>query len=311
MNKLTIRPKSQFHGSEFFAVFICIGHESRCTHFASLKPPAKEKIAFIYDNDQSPRTTQNRKIISELGFVQLNSSECNLRQLIKDIVARCSHLEEPTRRIAVDISSMTRELMAIWVYTIMDAQNANSVEISFVYSHAKFSPPPEQVPLAKELHSITPEFAGMFSDSTAPVMLLIGLGYEPELALSFIEYLEPAKLLVFEPAHHEKSYTKSIHVKNAMFFKTIKNTPLIRYNVFAPYLLFQDLESAIQGAAYDHRVHIAPYGVKIFAIASLLAASLHYPKVFIWNLNTDPNGQEHDRVADGKISEIVAETGTV
>ncbi len=305
LNRLTVLPEPDTEDRPFFAVFVSIGSESRCINFASKSFTASERTAYIYEKDPGARFPEHRSAIGKLGFSELPSESADLRSYVKELLARCSKQGDGRRRLAVDVSSMTRELMAIWTYALLDSPVEREVEVEFIYSHANFSPPPSKVPLAKSLSSITPEFAGMFADSTAPIMLILGLGYEPQLALSFVEYLEPAKLLVFEPAHHDRKYTAAIREKNDVFFRVIRDAPVKRYNVFSPYTLFQDVESAIQGASIDHRVHIAPYGVKLFAICSLIAAALHYPRIFVWNLKSIPLDNDHDRVASGVISRLV------
>lgn len=304
LNRLIVQPELLSEAKPAFGLFVSIGSESRCVHFANQSTQAKECVAYIYETDPGPRFPQHRAIVKEMGFSELLSESADLRGYVRDILVRCSK-EESTRKLIVDVSSMTRELMAIWTYALLDSPIEREVEVEFVYSHANYSPPPSKVPLAKSLSSITPEFAGMFADSTAPIMLILGLGYEPQLALSFVEYLEPAKLLVFEPAHHDKKYTVAIKEMNEVFFRVIRDAPVRRYNVFSPYTLFQDIESVIQGASIENRVHIAPYGMKLFAICSLVAAALHYPRIFVWNLKSIPLDDNHDRIASGLISKLL------
>lgn len=304
MSPFSIHPTAFDPSKTYYAVVISVGFESRCTQVAEIAQAATSRIAYVYSSDQSLQSEQNRNKVRRLGFKDWPSSSTDARREIPELLNRCS-LSIGGRRIAVDISSMTRELMAIWVYSILHTRLSADIEVEFVYSHAKFSPPPTKVPLAKTLSSITPEFAGVFDDSIAPVFLILGLGYEPQLALSFLEYLEPANLIVFEPAHHDKQYSKAIREMNKVFFDIVSEQRVWKYNVFSPYTLFQDLESSIQGAAYDHRVHIAPYGTKLFAICSLLAAAMHYPQIFVWNQNALLPADSSDRIADGRISSLL------
>lgn len=304
MNPFSIHPSKFDPLKSYYALVVSVGFESRCTQIAEGVRSASNRIAYVYSFDQSLQAAQNRTKITQLGFAHWSSSSIDPRREIPELLINCS-LANGSRRIAVDISSMTRELMAIWVYSIIQARLSVDIEVEFVYSHAKFSPPPKKVPLAKSLSSITPEFAGVFDDSTAPVLLILGLGYEPQLAMSFFEYLEPANVFVFEPAHHDRQYTRAIRETNKALFDIVGEKCIWRYNVFSPYTLFQDLESSIQGAAYDNRVHIAPYGTKLFAICSLLAAAMHYPKIFVWNQNALQPADSSDRIADGRISSLL------
>ena len=305
MNRFVVNDLILPASGTYHTVFVSAGYESRCTAIASnFAGAARNKVALIYEDDRHERTAANREALRILGYSEVMYSKDKLRHQIATIVLEAASSPEALeRRILVDISSMTREIMAHWIYQAMSTKVPHDVVIDFGYSHAKFIPPNERVSLAKAPSAIIPEFAGCFEYPTAPIMLVIGIGYEPQLALSFLEYIEPAKVVVFEPSHHDREYTDAINRINRTFLKIVSNSPHLNYNVYKPYLLFQDLESVIRGGSAEYRVQVAPYGLKLFVISSLLASAVNFPNVLVWHLNSETSLVDvGDRVPSGRLS---------
>ena len=281
-------------------LFCSSGSEARCTFIASKVLARKRSVAWVYSDDTSPMALSNQSWYLERQFSLFSSTIDNPRAVIRGLLEDAAHHD---LTVYVDISSLTRELMAIWVYEILSVRAFRELVVNFVYSHAKYSEPPPDVGLVEKPTAIIPEFAGCFPNPDAPTMMIMGLGYEPHLSLSFLEFLEPQRVVVFRPTHHDPRYTLAIDRVNKVFMRFVKNSPLIGYDVFSPFSLFQDIESVISGNIGSLRLHIAPYGLKLFVVSSLLAASLHYPRVMVWHLNGQRSPANFpNRIATGKMS---------
>jgi len=309
MNHLLVSERSKLlSGYSFFLA--ASGAEERASFVAREKlGNATHRSSIFYRREDTPIVRRNHKFFKSAGYRPFPSGGSSLREEIN------SHIEKASAQtgssFCIDISCMTREALARWVFCLATANVKHPICVDFIYSHALFSAPPADVGLAKMPTPIIPEMAGYFEDPSFSSMLVIGLGYEPFLALSFLEMLDPAKVVAFVPTHHDARYTAAIDEQNRTFFDYVKSETVLHYDVFNPFETFHRLESVLSGARSKHRLNLAPFGPKIFVLASLLAAVTNYPSVFVWHLNSEiPMSPAGNRRPSGKTSILRVEVSS-
>jgi hypothetical protein len=195
--------------------------------------------------------------------------------------------------------------MANWISVLSDGAFEKPLVVDFLYSHAKYSRPPTSAGLAKRPTAITADWSGCFTDHDLPQLLIIGVGYEPNIALSFCEFLDPASIVAFRPSNHDPRYTSAIDKENELFFDYLdrRRERVANYDVFRPFDLYQTLGYMLLTSLDRYRINIAPYGLKLFALASFLAAAAFRSNVLVWHLNPEQRvTKTPNRIASGEIS---------
>jgi len=293
---------------EYDLIFCTSGSEQRCTHWhEAFNPSGKRKIAWAYSRDTDSRASVNQKYFAKNKFDIINEGILTARQVIRGMLQSFTGATGVT--IAIDVSSMTRELMATWISELNSHRFAYEIKVDFVYSRAKFSPPSKSSGLADKPVPVIPEFAGIWNDPEKPLLLILGVGYEPYLATSFCEFLDPSSVVAFIPTGHEQDYTTEISRQNKDLLKLLVNRHelLIKYDVEIPINLYIKLESVVFGRKNHQRINIAPYGLKTFALCSFLVAARYAPQVMVWHLNPSRIvNKMTNRIAAGDVTGITA-----
>ena len=284
MNHLAISKLTRLE-PDYFSVIVASGAEERATHAFHNYNPAAERFLSSYYGNETPISQSNKQYFRSRGFLDFPASGDDLKASIKALISEAAASE--SKRLCVDISCLTREGMARWIHSLSSVKLPTPVSVDFVYSHAEFIAPPSIAALAKSPLPAVPELAGYFDNPEAPSLLVIGLGYEPYLALGFLELLDPSHVIAFVPSGHDSRFTAAVTTQNRTFFEYVRNESLIHYDVFEPFAAFQSVESVISGNKKKFRINLAPCGPKLFALSCIAAAVAHYPNVFVWNLNAD------------------------
>jgi hypothetical protein len=301
MNHLAVIDRSKLIPK--YDLFLCAsGAEERAKFVASEKlEEAVHRKAIFYNREDTAIVRSNERYFRSAGYRPFPVGGASLRNEVISQIEKASQNEGSS--FCIDISCMTREHLARWIFCLATAGLNFPLVVDFVYSHALFSEPPSEVGLAKMPTPVIPELAGYFDDPSYPSMLVVGLGYEPYLALGFLEMLDPTKVVAFVPAHHDPRYTAAIAAQNQTFFEYVKNEAVLNYDVFNPFETFHRLDSVLSGARGNHRLNLAPFGPKVFVLASMLAAIANYPSVFVWHLNSESLlASVGNRRPSGKIS---------
>jgi hypothetical protein len=282
-----------------------IGYERRARHaLRELQPIADVGIGLEFQDRQMYDFKQNKKAFEQSGFVSFPATTDSVRAVLTDWMPEGSRVN--SYRVWVDISSMTRPLIATICYELWSrtAKAGAVVEASFVYSQAEFSPPaPDYGPIAYK-GAVIPEFAGWADDPSIPCAAIFGIGYEVGLALGALEDLEPAEAWAFRPTGHVAAYDREIDKSNSDFLGELDPNHVLRYDVNSPLQLFSSLESVVYGSLSSRRVVIIPFGLKLFALGGCLVALQHFPRVNVWRVSGETLTKAVNRVPNGWISQV-------
>lgn len=210
-----------------------------------------------------------------------------------------------TLQIAVDVSSLSRLLIAAVIAEFL--QSSLSIEATFIYGPAKFVPPSQDVGPIVGFGAVLDEFGGITSDDARNrLAAVIGLGYEPELALATQQLLDPAETWLLVPHGYGSEYDKAVEGSNEEVIR-IANQSVLRYEVPRPFDTFLRLESLVEGLRRDSNVVLVPLGPKILAVVMMLVALTHSPEVSLWRVSAETVGEIEDREPAGVVTGVRAQ----
>lgn len=213
-----------------------------------------------------------------------------------------SLLHAPTcRKLAIDISSLSRRRLGIIMESLFELERSIELRVDFLYSLASFVPPIEDS-VIDVCEPITPFFAGWHATDAGdePTGVVLGVGYEKDRAVGVLEYLQAGPSWVFVP-HSGDAYDKAVNRANRALWKMTAPDMRLPYNPRHIFDLVAALDSLVSGIEGRYRAVIVPLGPKIFALASLMVACLHYPKVGVWRVSPGEIGAQMDRAASGEV----------
>ena len=122
-------------------------------------------------------------------------------------------LLEPRRRVAIDISSMSRPRIAAVVQALRHSPNKEIV-VDFLYVPQCYTGAPQALDIPTALEPVSPDFAGWYSNADSPLIVLFGLGFEPVRAAGAIDVLEPDMAIPFFPYGSEKEFLEAVQTAN-------------------------------------------------------------------------------------------------
>lgn len=290
-----------FNGSDRFDLFISVlGYEHRSSHLARSYPElAYRRVALVFPQEAYASYEFNQAALTKLRYSMIavgSSAAEKLSAVIGEI-----HEATPPRalRLAVDISSMSRPLIALVVQWLQSVPIERDVHVTFVYCPAVYvEPSDDRAPVAVS-EPVTPHFAGWTIAPELPVTAVLGLGYEFSLALGALEFLEPVAAWAFSPTGEDVRYDKAVKRANEVLNTNLLPSRTYIYNVREPFDCYIRLESLIYGLAQHSRPVLVPFGPKIFALLALLVASIHSPRIAVWRVSGEAVARSGDRVASG------------
>ena len=209
--------------------------------------------------------------------------------------------------IAIDYSSMPRNLLGKIISKIdlyaKESKSTKDLDIHFLYAHAIYSPALDEYgPIIKD-QPVDHYFIGDNLPENTNTSLILGVGYEKDIALGLIEKHEPDVTLLFLPSDHGSEYSRAIKNTNEGLFHKSNKLKEIPYNVFSPQSLFNSLCSAILGLQNKpSRPLIIPLGPKPFTLCSLIACCTLNRSFSVWQIESRDGRVSDDREASGKIS---------
>lgn len=283
-------------------LLVALGYETRATHVASkLAHPPKAKYALAFKERQLFSYKKNEAWFRSRGFAIEPFDELTVRewwQRTVQVVAANKDTDLPLK-IVIDISSMSRVVMAEILMGLYEQERDFAVEVLFAYSPAKYRPPPATPPLITVSGPVVPELAG-WSDPDLPPVALIGLGYEYDRALGTLENLEPTSAWIFMPTGEDSRYERSMEKANSDLMSILPSDHVLSYRVDRAFDLFANLESMVYGLLESARPIIVTLGPKIFALVAMLVALVHYNRVSVWRVSGGQAEPPLDRSAQGK-----------
>jgi hypothetical protein len=285
-----------------FDLFIgALGYETRSSHLARCGLiNANRKIALAFPEEDYAAYLSNRDFLKSAQFEILPKDSRPLPQLLATAIENRPADTERDFSILVDISSMSRPMLADVVFELSMVECAASLAVTFVYLPAEFVKENAEHAPVVVTEPVTSDYAGWTSTPERPITAVVGLGYEHDLALGTIEYLEPTNVWVFVPTGEDRRYDDAVNQANQSLKEMLRDERVMNYNVDTPARVHSILENLIFGLLQSSRPVLVPFGPKIFSLCCLLIARTYAPEITVWRVSGETFAKPGDRKASGK-----------
>lgn len=268
--------------NELDLLLTVVGYESRSLHVAEkLSAHSGAKVAFSFGSDGVLLFDRNLQRSVELGF-EIRAIDEGFSTVVSTLLRH--HYEQGARAVGIDISSMTKLHIAEVVDVLIEL-NADGLAVDFLYAPADsagWAATDAPIQVAEPIH---PAFSSWVDDPALPLVAIIGLGVEENLALGVAEQLDVAGVYAFSPRGSDPVFDRMGSEANREFFVANYLVRSSSYDLLSPFDLFARLESLIYGIGDDCRIAIVPLGPKIFALAGLLATVASRRSATVWRFS--------------------------
>lgn len=282
----------------FDLAIVAVDYERRCrwiTERLSIKPRSGFGLEFGFLAEGS--YSENKSYFEKLGFEVLHG----LRDEAIDTLSKSIILEAPEKpSVFVDISSMSREMIANVALAIQRARSHKSISVTVAYAPSKFAGPYDPAPI-RLASPIKPLLAGWSSRPETPLGTIFGLGCEPGLALGALQMLEPNKAWSFKPKGVDPKFDTAMKRAN-QHIEDIFDVSAFTYDIVEPTFARGRLEALLNSVHRSFRLIIVPFGPKIFAwlaVSTIVFGERN--EVGIWAFSSREQAQVVDRDAEGEI----------
>jgi hypothetical protein len=283
----------------FHVCIVAVGYERRCrfvTEHFSIKADAQIGLEFGFLAEGSFH--ENKSYFERLGFQFGDGLKEDSAITLATILS--SQPQDKTLRIFVDISAMSREMIANVILAVQAARNTRDIEITVAYAPSKFSGSYRPAPI-RSASPIKRSLAGWSSQPEKPLGTIFGLGCEPGLALGALQFLEPDKGWIFQPKGVDSKYDAAMKKANA-HIEDIFDVSMFNYEITKPTPARARLESLLSAVSDSFRLIVVPFGPKIFAWLALTTVVFGARSgVGVWAFSSKEQAVMVDRDAEGQV----------
>jgi hypothetical protein len=280
-----------------------LGYERRSTYLARTFPDiSNQKTSLAFPEEDYASYMENRDILEKLGHRIVPYDRDALAGTISNELNRVAPLRGgEALRLMIDISSMDRPLIARTVESLRSTPVGSDIDATFVYCPAQYvAPNHDHAPVAVS-EPVIPEFAGWTAFPGRPITAVVGAGYERDLALGALEFLEPASAWAFFPTGEDQRYDRAVEAANKPLREILPEGNILEYDVKEPLGCLVHLEGLVYGLVQNSRTILLPFGPKVFFLSCILVASIHAPSVTVWRVSGEKNFRPGDRIESGSV----------
>jgi hypothetical protein len=274
-----IAPRSlrSFDGSRYDVALASLGYETRSRQLPGAIGTPRRALAIPFTDRCVLDYEKNRAWFEEHGWELRAVGDGEIAEWTRSWLAELGAERADPVRVAVDVSSMSRLRIAAVIEATLSLPQGTRAEVDLLYTPARFQTPQiDDDPQVFEVAPVSDFFAGWWTDLEAPLVAVIGVGYELEMAATAIDKLEPADTIVFVPAGEDPRYAPEVEEANhALLLHRGVGRPTHEYAVSDPFGCFCMLEATLSKLAPHFRAAMVPLGPKIYAACAMLAAGLH------------------------------------
>jgi hypothetical protein len=284
-----------------------LGYESRSTHLARNKLfHAKRNVALAFPEEDYASYLKNRDFLTGAGFEIVPNTPKSIGDVLEAAFASPAD-DGRFFSLLIDISSMSRPMLASLIYILSNMKRDRGIASTFVYLPAAFVKGSAEHPPVAVSEPVTPEYAGWTAAPELPISAVVGLGYEHDLALGALEYLEPTAAWVFVPTGEDRRYDDAVKEANRNLGAMFSADRSMTYLVDRPMRVHAMLETLVYGLLQNSRPILIPFGPKIFSLCCMLVACNYAPDVTVWRVSGETLSRPGDREASGKIVTLKAD----
>lgn len=283
-------------------IAVC-GYEVRSRHVSGLlRHQTCRRLCIDFETVEDETYRINREWFSQHGFDFVSATSTGLTSRLRDYVYGDEPPPELPLTVVADLSSMSRYIMASVIESLIGSVPQHKTKIHLVYNLSGYTPPPPDVVDVLKSEPVSTYFAGELGDTSTPVALIVGLGYEPGRALGCLDQFEPRVAFAFRPTGSDSRFRPDIDSANASFLELIGEEHVLEYEVTRPMELFQQLQSLVRGLGASARVVVVPFGPKIFAASALLLSVIERTNLSIWRVTGEAFEEAKDRAPTDEFS---------
>jgi len=204
--------------------------------------------------------------------------------------------------ILIDYSSMTKIWMSAFLKYLVsfNSENISRVNLYYSYSHSKFS-----IPTQASKHGISVMPMDGFcklSLPDKPTALIIGLGYDKNMATGLSQYLDAESYIFHTDNSYSNKYRTSVLDENVDLLREVKEENIYEFPILDINYTQSILHSLLTDLLQTNRIVLAPCGPKIFTLLCLVE-SLILDNVDVWRISSSVSTEKIiDKLPDGKIS---------
>jgi hypothetical protein len=302
MIEIRVAPSNGKPDGKFDLLVVCLGYETRSLYIAERYTAASTtRLALAFQKRLVGNYDRNRKFYETHDFKILPFNTDEFAEAFHAELLEVASKAKLQTRVLIDISSMSRPMIATVVVELSKLSAHLGIEVTFVYCPAVFTKPSNVRQPVTVSQPVIPELAGWSVQPERSVAAIVGLGFEFDQALGAIEFLEPAVAWTFIPFGEDQQFDRAVAEANNDLLTALKPERIVRYNVADPYRCFVELEALTYGLMDNMRPIIVPFGPKLFALLSFLIGVIHSPNVTVWRVSGDQVGMPDDRIASGNI----------
>lgn len=284
-----------------FDIAICsVGYEKRGRFIVeTLDVEADYKIAIEFGFLRELSYSENLAFFEKKGWQLKSLRDDDLFNYIVDLVSR--HNVSSECRIFIDISSMSREMMAKLVVALNRAVSSDyEIELTVGYAPSEFSGDYQLAPI-RVSGPVVPDLAGWTSRPDRPLGVIMGLGCEPGLALGSLQLLEPSKSWLFSPSGFDPKFFGGVRSANA-YVEDIFDVTQFEYSIDSAFVTRCRIEALMNSLEPAFRLLCVPFGPKIFAWLCLATVVFQARNgVGVWSFSSKEQAIAVDRGMAGDI----------
>ncbi|UPK03018.1 hypothetical protein [Bradyrhizobium sp. 170] len=285
-------------GETFALAIVAVGYERRCRwvveqHAISASRGLGLEFGFL----KAGSYQDNKTFFLNKSYTLLSGVDASATTAISNAVLETPADEEC--RIFVDISSMSREMIANVALGMQLAAKFRTIRLATAYAPSKFVGPYQAAPI-RVANPIVPALAGWSSRAERPLGIIFGLGCEPGLALGALQYLEPNKAWTFAPQGNDPAYDEAMRQANE-HIDDIFDVTEFNYEISKPTHTRGRLEALLNALESDFRLLVVPFGPKMFAWLSVSTAVFCDRNIGLWAFSSKDHAVVVDRDAEGPV----------
>lgn len=284
----------------FDVAVVAVGFERRCrwvTEKWGVRAACAIGLEFGFLAEKSYQ--ENKAFFEGRSFNIINGIVGDVPAAIASAVNSAAKGNRPVT-VFVDVSSMSREMIANVILGLERSNGAGSIQITISYAPSKYDGPYSSGPI-RFASPIKPSLAGWSPRPEQPLGAIFGLGCESGLALGALQVLEPDKTWLFIPKGIDDKFDSDVLVANS-HIHDIFDATFFEYEILKPSIARARFEALLNSLDGYFRVIAVPFGPKIFAWTTIATVVFgRKSEVGVWSFSSKEGADPIDREADGDV----------
>lgn len=280
------------------------GYEGRaCSAAERFHERAAKKLAVGFSSQQELDYEANSRWFRSAGFEIIEVADADFRKAIDQYLSENISAGNAFN-LEIDISCFNRFRLGHLVDALRTLDK-KSLSVTFHYSIAGFTPPQADTAPTVTVEPVIPEFAGWTTRPDRPPAAIVGLGYEPNKAIGIIDHLEINNATwAYYPLGPIPEYYQKVLKANQSLLNIIQaDGRHLPYDLNDPAQLFHEMNSLVDTLKPHFNTILIPFGPKLFALVSLLVATLH-DDVGVWRVSSGTLEAPVSRQSSGHIISV-------